>query len=220
MNTSTSSQFFSSRSSRALLALAITAFTAGCTHEYQITPSFQRKLAQIPDRPVCARGESLAVTVTNPSAQPLEAGQVTAGIHTFNHHFTRDPALVLAEGLKAALADGHCATASPTTAELQVVLVKMDAHGQACGFVTCDGIAESAVSITVLDSAGQVLSKQQVSTSATNGCGMSFCSEEETSELSTRAISEAVGKAVAAIGETLAKRPAAGALAAKSSPGS
>lgn len=79
-----------------------------------------------------------------------------------------------AEGLKAALRQGDCATASPTTGELQVLLVKMQARGKACGFVSCDAVAESSVSITVLDSTGQTLSEQRVSTSGTKGCGMSF----------------------------------------------
>jgi hypothetical protein len=64
-----------------------------------------------------------------------------------------------------------------------------------------------------------VLSQQEVSTSATDGCGMSFCSEEETSAISSHAISEAVGKTVAVISETLAKRPAEP-IALRPTPGS
>jgi hypothetical protein len=196
-------------SARFILALALTTSAVGCTHEYQITPAYQRNLARIADRSVCARGESLAVSVTNQSGQPLDAGQVTAGIHTFNHQFTRDPALVLAEGLKAALRDGHCATASPGASALSVVLVKMEAHGEACGFVSCDGLAATTVSVRLQDSTGRVLLQREVSTNLTNECGMIFCNEEETSGLSTRALSETVGKTVLAIGDALAKRPAA-----------
>ena len=217
--TVTTSMTCRSFSARSFLALALVAFVAGCTHEYQITPRFQRKLAGIPDGPVCARGESLAVSVTNASGQPLDAGTTAAGIHTFNHHFTGDPALVLAEGLKEALQEGRCGTASPGTAELHVVLVRMEAHGQPCGFISCDGVAETAVSVTLQDSKGRVLSQQDVSTSATDGCGMSFCSEEETSEISTHALSEAVGKTVAVISATLAKRPTEP-IAARPTPGS
>lgn len=109
-------------------------------------------------------------------------------MHTFNHRFAQDPALAFQEGLTAALRDGHCALSSPSTTDLQVVLVKMEAHGEACGFVSCDGTAQAEVSVTLLDASGRTLSQQVVSTTANDGCGMSFCNEEESSNLATRAI--------------------------------
>lgn len=191
-----------------IVVLAITGLTVGCTHEYEITPTFQRSLAGLPKQTVCAQGESLEISVLNQSPNPRDAGQVTGGIHTFNHHFVRDPAQALQEGLTAALQEGHCTFASPAAADLRVVLVNMDAHGEACGFVTCDGTASASVSVTLKDASGQVLSQQVVSTAANDSCGMTFCSEEETSALATRAISEAVGKAMAVIGSGLARRAA------------
>jgi hypothetical protein len=190
-----------------LVAVAIAALTTGCTHEYRITPTYERSLAQIPERAVCARNESLSVSVVNESPDPLDAGQVTGGIHTFNHHFAKDPALAFQEGLTTALREGHCSTASPGAASLRVVLVKMAAHGETCGFSSCDGTAEARVSVTLLDAGGKMLSQQIVSTGAKGSCGMIFCNEEETSKFATHALSTAVGKTVAAISDALAKMP-------------
>lgn len=190
-----------------IVAVTFAALTMGCTHEYQITPAYERSLAELPGRAVCAHDESLAVSVVNESARPLDAGEVTAGIHTFNHHFAEDPVRALQAGLTAALRDGHCATSSPATAALQVVLVRMEAHGQSCGFVTCDGTAEAKVSVTLRDASGRTLSEHTISTSAQQSCGLTFCNEEESSHLATQAISKAVGKTVLAISQALAKMP-------------
>lgn len=201
------------------LALVFAGLTVGCTHEYQITPTFQKSLAGLPQRRVCAQGESIQVAVVHESPAPLEAGRVQAGIHTFKHQFDRDPALALQEGLTAALRDVGCATSGPSTTSLRVELVSMEAHGQACGFTSCDGTAAANVSVTLKDATGEVLSREHISTAANDDCGMTFCSEEETSRLATQALSEAVGKAVLAIGAGLSKRPVVVPLAAAPQPG-
>jgi hypothetical protein len=201
-----------------VVALAFAALTAGCTHHYQITPAYQPALAGLPARPVCAQGESLAVSVTNRSGEPLDAGVVQAGIHTFEHRFSHDPATTLAEGITAALREGHCASASPGIAALSVEIVNMTAHGETCGFIACEGVAGTSVSVTLKDATGRVLLQDQLSTDVKGDCGMIFCNEEETSGFSSRALSATVGKTVAAVGHALAKRATAEPAAA--TPGS
>lgn len=201
------------------LALAVAGLTVGCTHEYEITPTYQKSLAALPARPVCAQGESIQVSVVNGSATPLQAGQVSAGFHTFNHQFNRDPALALQEGLNAALRDGQCASSSPSTADLKVELVNMEAHGLSCGFVSCEGTALTSVSITLKDASGKVLAQDTISTDAHEECGLTFCSEEETSAMASEVLSKAVGKAVGTISAGLSRRAAPAPVAA-AQPGS
>jgi hypothetical protein len=181
-----------------------------CTHQRVVTPNYSPQVTAVRPASICPRGEVVSVAVVNQSPAGISAGTTHAGVHTFEYIFASDPALVLRRGLEEALRNGGCQLGSPSAANLGVGILRIEARGLECGFFTCDGTAESMVTVTLSDGAGRPLLQQQMITSnAKRGCGMAICNEEEASAMAAQVLSDTIMKTINLFTGTIARQLAA-----------
>lgn len=177
-----------------------------CTHQRTVTPGYSPQIVSaVRPASICPRGEIVSVTAVNQSPEGNSAGTTHAGIHTFEYRFDSDPSQVLKRGLEDMLRSGGCRTGNPSAATVAVGLLRIEARGLACGFMSCDGAGQSTVTATLSDASGRTLVKKTITTAATKGCGMAVCNDEEASAIATQILSETIAKTVSAFAEAITR---------------
>lgn len=186
---------------------ALTLLAGGCTHQRTVTANYSmRAFAGVRRAGICPHGEVISVSASNQSPEGNSAGTTHAGIHTFEYRFDSDPSSVLQRGLEAALRQGGCQLGQAPAATLAVSILKLEARGLACGFMTCDGEGLSTVSVTVSDGAGRRLLWKKLSSHATRSCGMAICNDAEASAIATEVLSETIANTISTITGTVAQQ--------------
>jgi len=180
---------------------------SACVHQRTVTPGYSPQVVKaVRPASICPRGEIVSVASVNQSPEGNSAGTTHAGVHTFEYRFGTDPSLVLKRGLEDALRAGGCRTGGPSAASLAVGILRIEARGLECGFMTCDGTGQSIVTATLSDASGRPLMQKMITATATKGCGMAICNEEEASEIANQVLSDTIAKTVNAFAETIARQ--------------